>query len=149
MKKTTTINIDENILATAKKEIPNISTFVENCMRTYLGLNTDVESIQSELDKIKNAKLNICILTNKEKDIEPVIEIDKQRINQIWVKVWSEYRKNDTYTPRDFDLACAITGLNAREMDELLNKVKYNVPQINWVKCDDFETAKRIVEKYE
>lgn len=148
MKKTTTISIDEKILLTAKKEIPNISVFVEECMRTYLGLNTEVEDIQEELDKIKTAKLNISILTQKEEDSEIIINTDNARVNKIWVKLWGLYRKTGNINPKEFDFACNTLGLNARELDDVLKSLKFNVPQMEWVKCDDFNTAKKIAEEY-
>ncbi len=36
-KKTLGVTIEENLLAKAKNRIPNISEFVENCFKNYLG----------------------------------------------------------------------------------------------------------------
>ena len=40
MKKQLVLTIDEIVLKKAKENIPNLSNFIEECLKHYLGLNT-------------------------------------------------------------------------------------------------------------
>ena len=72
-KKITTISIDSKVLSRAKMEIPNLSDFIENCLKVYLdvtGKEDTVKSIQDELDKIKEARLKIHLLSESQNNKE-------------------------------------------------------------------------------
>lgn len=127
MKKNTTISIDENVLRIAKKEITNISVFVEDCFRAYLGLDGDdllVGNVQNELDKIRQAKLNIHILTKTDEPVSVVqqdILLEQQVL--VWKNIWRHYRVYEEVEPKDLQQASKYFGLATDELLEMLNKL--------------------------
>ena len=95
-KKVTTISIDSKVFWKAKREIPNISDFVEKCMKVYLNITDDdnnVGSIQEELNKIKESQLKIHLLCER-KDNESVFTgFDKDKANTETTMKLLELRK--------------------------------------------------------
>ena len=54
MKKKLTLSIDEKVLESATEQIPNISKFVEDCLREFLGLNPGNYPTKTAHDIIDN-----------------------------------------------------------------------------------------------
>lgn len=98
MKKQATFSIDEKVLQMARDNIPNMSGFVEDCIRAYLSFAIENEEERGEeLRKawadFNRAKLNIHLLMKMDyegKDIENAI--NKQKTDA-WLTVWSDYRR--------------------------------------------------------
>ena len=98
MKKQATFSIDEKVLQMARDNIPNMSGFVEDCIRAYLSFAIENEEERGEeLRKawadFNRAKLNIHLLMKIDyegRDIENAINRQK---TEAWLTVWSDYRR--------------------------------------------------------
>ena len=53
MKKQLVITIDEIVLKKAKENIPNLSKFIEECLKHYLGLNTGEYPVHNAKELLK------------------------------------------------------------------------------------------------
>lgn len=56
MKKNVTLNIDEDVWSSIKKEVPNISEFVENYFKIYLAIESDFTVEEKEQEFIQITK---------------------------------------------------------------------------------------------
>ena len=130
-KKTTTLKIDENILYLAKREIPNISQFVENCLKTYLNITNDSDNVvemQDALNTIKDAKLKIHILSESENNKMKFQAFDTEKQNRTWRKIWVKYC-NGEETSMTSNEAEMILGITVEEIVDMMDLINY--PQNN------------------
>ena len=82
MKKQLTLTVDEIVLKKAKENIPNLSNFIEECLKRYLGLNTGeypVHNAKELLNKISECQLELHLL-NEENQLNDNIEKAKQEL---------------------------------------------------------------------
>lgn len=143
VKKVTTISIDENILKKAKMEIPNLSTFVEECLKQYLGLENEVADMQVELEKIKDSMLKIHLLSKT--DYAPSKELDIKKINDTWIKCWGVYRSNGIYNDAQIEKLAGLVDYEISYIKSMMNNLKLYLPKSDLSACDDWENA---VKKY-
>lgn len=146
MKKTTTLKIDENVLYLAKREIPNISQFVENCLKTYLNITNDddnVEEMQDALNTIKDAKLKIHLLSENQLNNKQVQNTNTKLQNETWIKIWrSYYNNNET----DLTEAVKIFGKTEQELKNMMDTLITFLDKTEIVFCDNYNYAQT---KYE
>lgn len=139
-KKVTTINIDAEVLRLAKREIPNISVFIEDCFRAYLGLDDEnITGIQDELNRIKEARLRIHLLS-EEDDLNSNLEnrMDKKKMNEAWIKIWGVYRTSEVIYPADIQNASNVLGVSIEDLKSLMSDLLIFVPKQDLSKCDDY-----------
>ena len=145
MRKTTTISIDSDILRLAKREIPNISLFIEDCFKTYLGINDEINniaSIQKELDTMKDCQLKIHLLSKLQDSEGKLKDFDGAKVNETWREVWRHYRNTETIV-QDKDLLTQILGMEYEDLKELLDYLLTYVPKSEYSNCEDFSIAKK------
>ena len=143
-KKVTTISIDENILRQAKKEIPNMSIFVEDCFKAYLGYdNTVVKSIDEHMQTIQKSLLDIHILTAKGDEINITETYNLKEQNRAWNLIFGKFRKNENITIDEFENASKILNIPIRDLKELLENIEFNVSSNDLIRCNDWEFAKK------
>ena len=135
------LSIDKEVLDKAKKQIPNMSNFFENCLKAYLG---DIHSLfyttdaQEMLDQIKNAQTALYLLTERN-DVEENIEKAKQdEILLAWRRIYAEYR--DTRTINDDHLEKACTTLQVTP-DVLKNIILMSYAFRDDLDVTDWETV--------
>lgn len=149
VKKVSTINIDEDVLKLAKKEIPNISGFIEDCLKSYLGLNEDmrIRTIQDELNTIKKSQLNIHILTQTDYENAEVTNLNKGKLNEAWLSIWSNYRNTESIIDSDVLNASSILGKSYSYLLEMMNTLLTYVPKQELSFCDEFEYSLNLYEQ--
>ena len=93
----TTLTIEKEVYEKARNTMPNISEFVEECLRQYLGLadgkfpTADVRDVVDDIGK-SQAKLFIM---NQNFDYENAQKrMENEKVNRALRKLWQEYRKN-------------------------------------------------------
>lgn len=94
-KKTIGLSIDENILQKAKKEIPNLSEFLEECLKHYFGYANGTFPIGNINDiTTKIGKLQVeLFLINQNYDTETAIkEAEEFEKDKAWRFLWNDYR---------------------------------------------------------
>lgn len=141
VRKVTTISLDEDLLKIAKKEIPNISKFTEDCIKVFLGYNTELIDINTEMDKIREAKLKIHLLTANDKISDSISKKDKQQINTVWRGVWNLHHNNGFVDDNDIVKASNILELPTHYLREMLEFLEFECNNEDLLKIEDFDFA--------
>ena len=147
-KKITTINIDEELIKRAKKEIPNVSVFFEGCLKSYLDGDEDAKTIQDEINRIKQSRLNIHILTARNEEIEFNKTVDYKKQNTAWISVWGLYRATEQYNNEDLERAGSILNTSGDELKLIMDTLKLYCSPSELRGCDDWNFAKKTYESY-
>lgn len=137
VKKVTTVSIDENILRMAKKELPNISVFVEDCLKAYLGYNnTQIKTIDENLSIIQNALLNIQIASMKDKDTTIVEQYNYGEQNKAWNVLFGKWRNQENINIDDWETTSKILNVTVRELKDLMEVLEFE--NVDLIKCNDW-----------
>ena len=142
VKKITTISIDEDVLKKAKKELPNFSIFVEECLKSYLGIgNLDLMTIDENRNIIKNAMLKIQILTAKNDGEIAVEHYDSKQQEEAWLKIFNLFRKHQE-NRSDVVNAGKILNMDSTELYGLFEVIESECDKRELVKCSDWGYVK-------
>lgn len=118
------LSIDDEVLEKARKQIPNLSGFVEECLKQYLGIGFNLipTSKMNELvETISKSQLELYLMNERGNIEEAKEKAAKQEINLAWRKLYTTYR--DTRTINQDKLQYASETLNVPE-DELVDIVE-------------------------
>ena len=142
VKKITTISIDEDVLKKAKKELPNFSIFVEECLKSYLGMgNLDLMTIDENRNIIKNAMLKIQILTAKNDGEIAVEHYDNKQQEEAWLKIFNLFRKHQE-NRSDVVNAGRVLNMDSTQLYELFGIIESECDKRELVKCSDWGYVK-------
>ena len=123
-KKRIELTIDDEVLEKARKQIPNLSGFVEECLKQYLGIGFNLipTSKMNELvETISKSQLELYLMNERGNIEEAKEKAAKQEINLAWRKLYTTYRDTRTINPDKLQYASEI--LNVPE-DELVDIVE-------------------------
>ena len=118
------LSIDDEVLEKARKQIPNLSGFVEECLKQYLGIGFNLipTSKMNELvETISKSQLELYLMNERGNIEEAKEKAAKQEINLAWRKLYTTYR--DTRTINQDKLQHASEILNVPE-EELVDIVE-------------------------
>jgi predicted CopG family antitoxin len=147
MKSKITISIDDEVLKKAKKQMPNISEFLNECLKQYLGLadgifpTADVNDIVKDIAK-SQAKLFII---NQNYDYEKAQkEIEDEKLNKALRGVWFEYSKTLLPEGDAFENALSVLNVDAETLEDMLDFADMNRDELGlnftWSKlCEMYE----------
>ena len=142
-KKVTTISIDEDVLKKAKRELPNFSLFIEDCLKAFLGIgNLELMTIDENREIIKNAMLKIQVLSvkNDTEVFEEHFNIKQQ--NDAWIKLFGAYRKHQD-VQNDYVEVGRILNVDSTQLHESLELIDYECSKEDLVKCNDWNYVKK------
>ena len=137
-KKQLILTVDEEVIEKAKKHIPNISGFVEECLKHHLGLADGTYPIVKDLDildQISKLQVQLFIL-NENFDVE---ESRKQAEDfekgKAWRFLWNDYRIK--LIPDEVLMAAAVKelGVDEEKLEDLLDELyeaKDSIDTDNW-----------------
>jgi len=94
-KKRQDFTIDEEVLENAKKHIPNLSNFVEECLKHYLGYVNGTMPIVSDLDildQIGKLQVKLFILNENFDAEESRKQAENFEKDKAWRFLWNDYR---------------------------------------------------------
>lgn len=136
-KKITTISIEENILKKAKKEIPNLSIWVEDGLKAYFGVNdTDLMVIDENRQNIRDSMLKIHLASKKNNNVNEEVQFNETELNNAWSKLWRKYRNGQEITSTDLINANNILQVGVNELKNLMETLEITVDRADMVKCD-------------
>lgn len=143
VKKVTTISIDEDILRQAKKEVPNISIFVEDCLKAYLGFNnSNVKSIDENLQTIRDCLLSIELASKQDIETEADEKYTTEQEQKVWSKLFGLWRSKTNVDIDDWENASKILKVTVRELQEIMEIIEYNGEIL---KGNDWSYAKTLI----
>jgi hypothetical protein len=95
-KKKITVSIDSEVLDNAKKQMPNISEFLNECLKQYLGLADGIYPTANATDIIKNiskSQAELFILNESFNVHERMKPIKDEKINRPFRALWNDYKR--------------------------------------------------------
>ena len=118
------VSIDSELLKKAKMEIPNLSGFLEECLKHYLGLTDGTIPVAKEfelLDRIGKLQVEMYIM-NEKNDVEELMNKAKNNEkDKAWRFLWNDYRQR--LIPDEILMKKAIEqlGKNKEELEDILD----------------------------
>lgn len=157
MKERINVTIDKNLLEKSKGIIPNLSQFFEECLAKRLGWGENaifpVHSAHDELNNIGESMANLHIMTEKNNVNEKYEELQEQKKDIIWRKIYSEYERKDNIELSQLHEASELLNVSSDVLADVLyvvlnyvsqdekfksNKWKWSYNKyIEYMKCDN------------
>lgn len=150
-KKSLKLSIDEDVYDKAKKEINNLSSFVEEAFRFYLGLDNDNRNKELKMKELSNEINNKQFqrylieksLVNNENNERLFLEEKNRR----WRKLWNYYYLYRTY---DFDKmsdAIDILGMKEEEIVLVMETLIEYKDEIDFKSSDKWDYAFKVYQQ--
>lgn len=141
MKKQLILTIDEDIIDKAKKQIPNISSFVEECLRQYLGVGNNLaptSKMHELIENISKSQLELYLINERGNIEEAKEKAAQQEINLAWRRLYTEYRDTKTINPDKLKYASETLGVSQEELTDIVEVCdvfcrRDNVDVTEWV----------------
>ena len=128
-KKNLTITLDEKLIEKAKKHLPNISEFVEECLTEYLGLadgTYPTAEAKDIVDVIGKSQAKLFIL-NKDYDFkESQRLIEQEKLNRPWRALWNDYKRKQTINKQLMSDALQVLPVDAETLEDILDFADFN-----------------------
>ncbi len=144
-KKSLKISIEEDILEKAKKNIPNLSGFVEECLKHYFGYaegTIPVGDINEITDKIGKLNVELFLINQNYNAKENMKRAEDEKKNKAWRFLWNDFRPRLIPNKTLMEKAIEELGMNEEELEDILDWV-----HITDVKVDT-NTWQDVLEKY-
>jgi hypothetical protein len=122
-KKQLILTIDEDVVTKAKKHIPNISGFVEECLKQYLGIGNNLiptSKLQELVDTISKCQLELYLMNKREHIEEAKEKAAKHEINLTWRKLYTNYRDTGTISKTLLQNAVEILNVPAEDLADIV-----------------------------
>lgn len=122
-KKQLILTIEEEIVDKAKKHIPNISAFVEECMKQYMGIGnnlTPTSKMHELVDTISKCHLELYLMNQRENIEEAKEKAAQQEINLSWRRLYTEYRDTRTINQDKLKHASEILQVPEIELSDIV-----------------------------
>lgn len=133
MKNKITVSIDSEILEKAKKQMPNISEFFNECLKQYLGLADGIyptADAKDIIDDISKSQAKLFIL-NQNYDYEKAKkDVHDEKVNRALRKLWNEYRKNMIVDEQSMSEALEILPVSAETLEDMLDFAYVNQEEL-------------------
>lgn len=146
-KKRVEVSIEQTVLENAKKNIPNLSAFFEECLQHYLGyLNGTfpVGNINEINDKIGKLQVELFLI-NQNYDVEESIErAENFEKDKAWRFLWNDYRIRLIPDEKLLHEAVETLGIDSETLEDLLDEVYEARDSIN---TDEWATVKEWYNK--
>ena len=120
------ISIDSEILIKAKKHIPNLSGFVEECLKHYFGYADGIfpiGNVNEITDKIGKLQVELFLINQNYDAEESMKNAANEEKDKAWRFLWNDFRP--TLIPDETLLEKAIEtlGMNKEELEDILDWV--------------------------
>ena len=125
-KEKATISIDSEVLDKARKQIPNISGFIENCLRNYLGVGnelTPTNKMHELVETISKCQLELYLMNEKGNIEKEKEKAELHEINFAWRQLYTEYRDTHTINQDKLKHASEVLGVPVDELTDIVEVV--------------------------
>lgn len=139
------ISIDSELLKKAKRDIPNLSGFVEECLKHYFGYaegTIPVGDINEITDKIGKLNVELILINRNYNAKENMKRAEDEKKNKAWRFLWNDFRPRLIHNETLMEKAIEELGMNEEELEDILDWV-----HITDVKVDT-NTWQEVLEKY-
>lgn len=122
-KKQLILTIDEDLIDNAKKHIPNISAFVEECLKNYLGVGiglVETSKMQDLVMTISKSQLELYLMNERGNIEEAKKEAEQEEIRLAWMRLYAEYRDQRTINQDYLKHASEVLGVDQEELSDIV-----------------------------
>jgi hypothetical protein len=122
-KEKATISLDSEVLDKARKQIPNLSGFLEECLKQYLGIGnnlTPTSKMYELVENISKSQLELYLMNERSNIEEAQQKAAKDEINLAWRKLYATYRDTRTIEPRLLENAVKVLGVSSEELVDIV-----------------------------
>ena len=122
-KEKATISLDSDVLVKARKQIPNLSGFIEECLKNYLGIGNgliNTSNIHELNETISKCQLELYLMNEKGNIKEAKEKAAKQEINLAWRKLYATYRDTRTIDETLLNNASEILKVDKVELSDIV-----------------------------
>ena len=123
MKKQLILTIEEEVVDKAKQTIPNISGFVEECLKQYLGIgnNLILTSKMNELvETISKCQLELYLMNERGNIEEAKKKAEQEEINIAWRRLYTTYRDQRVINQDYLKHASEILNVPGEELRDIV-----------------------------
>ena len=122
-KEKATISLDSEVLEKARKQIPNLSGFLEECLKNYLGIGNgliNTSNIHELNETISKCQLELYLMNERSNIKEAKEKAAKQEINLAWRKLYATYRDTRTIDETLLNNASEILKVDKVELSDIV-----------------------------
>ena len=134
----TTLTIEEEVYEKAKKTIPNLSEFVEECLKHYFGYANGtfpIGNINEITDKIGKLQVELFLI-NQNYDMETAMkEAEEFEKGKAWRFLWNDYYRKLIPDKQLLATAVEVLGVDEDTLEDLLDElfeVKDSIDTEDW-----------------
>ena len=125
-KKSLKISIEEEVLEKAKKHIPNLSGFVEECLKHYFGYADGIfpiGNVNEITDKIGRLQVELFLI-NQNYDVEESRKnAENEERDKAWRFLWNDFKPSLIPDETLLEKAIEVLGINGEELEDILDWV--------------------------
>ena len=133
-KKSLKISVDEKLLEKAKNQIPNLSNFVEECLKHYFGYadgTFPIGNINDITDKIGKLQVELFLI-NQNYDMETAMkEAEEFEKDKAWRFLWNDYRIRLVPDELLMNTAVQELGVDEDTLEDILDEVFENKDHVD------------------
>ena len=122
-KEKATISLDSEVLEKARKQIPNLSGFLEECLKNYLGIGNgliNTSNIYELNETISKCQLELYLMNERGNIKEAKEKAAKQEINLAWRRLYATYRDTRTIDETLLNNASEILKVDKVELSDIV-----------------------------
>ena len=123
MKKQLILTIDEEVIDKAKNTIPNISGFVEECLKQYLGIGNNLlptSKMHELVETISKSQLELYLMNEKGNIEEAKQKATEDEIRIAWMKLYATYRDQRVIDKDYLKHASEILDVPGEELTDIV-----------------------------
>lgn len=125
-KKDLKLTIEDEILEKAKKHIPNLSGFVEECLKHYFGYADGIfpiGNVNEITDKIGRLQVELFLI-NQNYDVEESRKnAENEERDKAWRFLWNDFKPSLIPDETLLEKAIEVLGINGEELEDILDWV--------------------------
>ena len=137
-KKSLKISIEEEVLEKAKKHIPNLSGFVEECLKHYFGYADGIfpiGNVNEITDKIGRLQVELFLINQNYDAEESRKNAENEERDKAWRFLWNDFKSSLIPDETLLEKAIEVLGINGEELEDILDWVyitDVNVDTNSW-----------------
>ena len=120
------ISIDSEILIKAKKHIPNLSGFIEECLKNYFGYADGIfpiGNVNEITDKIGKLQVELFLINQNYDAEESMKNAANEEKDKAWRFLWNDFRPTLIPDETLLEKAIEVLGINGEELEDILDWV--------------------------
>ena len=125
-KKRLELTIEKDILEKAKKHIPNLSGFVEECLKHYFGYADGIfpiGNVNEITDKIGRLQVELFLINQNYDAEESRKNAENEERDKAWRFLWNDFKPSLIPDETLLEKAIEILGINGEELEDILDWV--------------------------